>query len=131
MRALAPLSAQITFLYCDDLRQSAQFYEQVLGLPLALDQGSCRIYRLPGAAYLGICHAVGRSPQPESIIFTLVTPDVEGWYAHITDAGWQCDHPPRFNETYKILHFFLRDPSGYRIEIQRFAQDPWDQTLSP
>ena len=51
-----PIDAQITFIYTSDLESSARFYEAVLGLPLAVDQGSCRIYRvLDGRAYLGIC----------------------------------------------------------------------------
>ena len=54
------LDAQITFLYADNLDLSARFYEDALGLKLALDQGSCRIYQvIAGAAYVGVCQAVG------------------------------------------------------------------------
>ena len=57
MTALA-IDSQITFLYAVDLDRSAKFYEDGLGLPLALDQGGCRIYRVAGgAAYIGICQA--------------------------------------------------------------------------
>ena len=35
---------------------------------------------------------------------------------------------PRYNEVYDIYHFFVRDPAGYRIEIQRFPQADWDQS---
>jgi catechol 2,3-dioxygenase-like lactoylglutathione lyase family enzyme len=34
--------AQVTFCFTGDLDRTAEFYEQVLGLPLALDQGRCR-----------------------------------------------------------------------------------------
>ena len=37
---------QITFLYTRDLAATARFYEDVLGLPLTVDQGDCRIYRV-------------------------------------------------------------------------------------
>jgi len=40
-----PIDQQITFLYTRDLATTARFYEQVLGLPLAVDQGDCRITR--------------------------------------------------------------------------------------
>jgi len=40
-----PIDQQITFLYTRDLATTAQFYEEILGLRLALDQGDCRIYR--------------------------------------------------------------------------------------
>ncbi len=123
------LDSQITFLYTDDLERSARFYEDVLGFRLALDQGSCRIYQVIGAvAYLGICQGTGAPVEPAGIILTLVSQDVDGWYERITSRGWACEHPPRRNENYDIYHFFLRDPSGYRIEIQRFASVNWDSS---
>lgn len=121
-----PLDSQITFLYARDLAESARFYEEALGLPLALDQGSCRVYRVASAtAYLGICQRA-EAPAGGWLIYTLVTPDVDGWYQRIISRGWACEHPPRRNETYDIYHFFVRDPAGNLIEIQRFAQDDWD-----
>lgn len=125
------IDAQITFVYCDDLERSARFYEDVLGLDLALDQGSCRIYRMiASSAYIGICQGASPPADGAGIILTLVTADLEGWYDKIIATGWQCDHPPRHNATYDITHFFLRDPAGYRIEIQRFSSADWDQSAS-
>lgn len=112
---------QVTFLYTRDLAASAQFYETALGLPLALDQGLCRIYRAGRGAFLGICTRADAPPGSQSaIIVTLVTPDVDGWYDRLTAAGIAIERPPAHNPTYHIYHFFLRDPAGYLIEIQRF-----------
>ena len=125
-----PLDAQITFLYVRDMRRSAEFYEDILGFPLALNQGSCRIYRvLRDKSYLGICSRELPDVNPESIIFTLVTQDVDGWYLRITEQGWQCEHPPRMNERFQVYHFFVRDPDGYRLEVQRFAKLDWDRNV--
>lgn len=123
-----PFDAQITFLYSRDLSRSAHFYEEVLGFDLALDQGSCRIYRVTGTdAYLGICYGEVAPEASRGLIFTMVTADVDGWYVRILERGWSCEHPPRRNETYGIFHFFLRDPDGYRIEIQRFDRADWNR----
>ena len=43
-----PIDSQITFVYSRDLARSSRFYEEVLGFPLAVDQGGCRIYRVLG-----------------------------------------------------------------------------------
>jgi len=43
---MLPIAEQITFLYTRDIAASARFYEEVLGLELALDQGGCRIYHM-------------------------------------------------------------------------------------
>ncbi len=124
-----PIDSQITFLYADDLARSASFYEEALGLKLALDQGGCRIYRVTGSgAFIGVCLAADAPVEPASIIFTLVTPDVDLWYARICGLGWECEDAPRYNDVYDIYHFFVRDPSGYRIEIQRFPEADWDQS---
>ncbi|MCY3780991.1 MAG: VOC family protein [Chloroflexi bacterium] len=123
------VDAQITFIYTDDLPRSARFYEEVLGFELALDQGSCRIYRVVGGkAYIGICSGASPPDAGAGIILTLVTADVDGWYNRIIATGWECEHPPRRNDAFDIYHFFLRDPSGYRIEIQRFASEDWDRS---
>jgi catechol 2,3-dioxygenase-like lactoylglutathione lyase family enzyme len=39
-----PIDSQITFLYTHDLAQTAHFYEDIMGLPLKLDQGSCHAF---------------------------------------------------------------------------------------
>lgn len=122
-----PISEQITFLYAQNLAETAHFYEQVLGFELALDQGACRIYHtLDRRAYVGICER--EVPAETGLIFTLVTPDVDGWYAYLKERGAQPENEPRMNERYGIYHFFLRDPNGYLIEVQRFSAEPWDQS---
>ncbi len=127
MNAL-PIDAQITFVYTSDLARSAQFYEEIMGFELAVDQGSCRVYRVVGReAYFGICQRDEAPVDPTGLIFTLVTEDVDLWHERITSRGWQCEHLPRRNATYAIYHFFVRDPSGWLIEIQRFDRDDWDE----
>ncbi|MEL6402854.1 MAG: VOC family protein [Chloroflexota bacterium] len=123
-----PIDEQITFLYCEDLEATAPFYEDVLGFELAVDQGSCRIYHIVGRkAYFGLCERA-TPREKDGVIFTLVTQDVDGWYERITSKGITPEHEPRMNETYGIYHFFVKDPNGYLIEIQRFATEDWDES---
>lgn len=118
------INAQITFLFTPDLARTAQFYEEVLGLPLKLDQGSCRIYEVSGDSYLGFCQRDGSSKvgaeSTGQVIVTLVTPDVDGWHQHLSALGVEFDKAPTVNPAFNIYHCFLRDPTGYLIEIQRF-----------
>lgn len=123
-----PIDEQITFLYCEDLANTAPFYEDVLGFELAVDQGSCRIYHITGRdAYVGLCERA-EPREKDGVIFTLVTQDVDGWYEQITSRGITCEYAPRMNETYGIYHFFVKDPNGYLIEFQRFAETDWDMS---
>jgi catechol 2,3-dioxygenase-like lactoylglutathione lyase family enzyme len=119
------LDQQVTFLYTRRLAESARFYEHVLGLPLVLDQGTCRIYHVAGAAFVGVCERADAPAQPSDVIFTLVTQEVDRWYEYLMAQGVAIEKPPVFNPVYNIYHFFLRDPSGYLIEIQTFRDPTW------
>ncbi|MBU0495595.1 MAG: VOC family protein [Chloroflexi bacterium] len=121
-----PIDQQITFLYTRDLARSARFYEEVLGLPLALDQGGCRIYRVSAGGYVGICQRTDAPEQPAGVILTLVTPAVDEWCEHLRAHGVVLEKEPAVNPDYGIYHCFLRDPNGYLVEIQRFLDLAWD-----
>ena len=117
--------AQITFCSTQDLPGTARFYEGVLDLPLALDQGACRIYRVARGGFLGFCSRA-EAARPDGVILTLVTEDVDGWHARLAARGVAFEKAPALNPTFKIYHCFFRDPNGYLIEIQRFEDPRWN-----
>lgn len=119
------IDQQITFIYTDDLDRSAHFYETIMGLPLWRDQGGCRIYQVSAEGYLGVCQTGGAAKgtlteNPTNVILTLVTEEVDAWYAYLRAQGVTFTQTPEENPRYQIYHCFLRDPNGYLIEIQRF-----------
>ncbi len=127
------IESQITFLYTADLQSTADFCENILGLALWLDQGTCRIYQVSKDGYLGFCQRADEVAQPANaksagaehpdVIYTIVTPekdDVDSWYEMLKTKGVEFEQEPEVNPKYKIYHCFLRDPNGYLIEIQKF-----------
>ena len=80
-----PIDSQITFLYTHDLAQTAHFYEDIMGLQLKLDQGTCRIYQISPDSYLGFCRRADSTPSsvesdlPPAIL-TIVTSYVDEWH---------------------------------------------------
>ncbi len=122
-----PIDQQITFLYAEEPEASWKFYEEVMELPLVQDQGMVRIYGVDGArALLGVCRARGPrlSGDPRiagGVIFTFVTREVEAWHAFLTGKGLALA-APAFSAAHGITHFFLEDPAGYRLEVQRFER---------
>lgn len=121
---MTAIEAQITFCYTKDLQGTARFYEEVLGLRLALDQGTCRIYAVAGGAFLGFCERE-EAPRPDGVILTLVAQDVDGWHERLAGRGVAFEKPPSRNAEYGIYHCFFRDPNGYLVEIQRFEDPGW------
>lgn len=115
--------ASIIFVFTDDLENAHRFYADTLGLAMTTDQGVCRIYRIVGEAFMGVCEH--RQPSPDGTIITLVSDDVVGWYERILARGGQVDGPPVHSSRFGITHFFMRGPDGYRIEIQSFDDPRW------
>jgi catechol 2,3-dioxygenase-like lactoylglutathione lyase family enzyme len=115
-----PIESQITFLYTSDLTKTARFYEIIMGFSLKIDQGICRIYQVTETALVGFCERAKVPDDKSNVIFTIVTPDVDGWYEKLRDKGVEFEKPPEINPKFQIYHTFLRDPNGYLIEIQRF-----------
>ena len=116
---------QITFLYTRDLAGTDHFYQEVMGLPLKLDQGNCRIYQTSQTSHIGFCQRAEACEEPSAqamrqVILTFVTPEVDAWYDHLSSKGVGFEEPPSVNADYNIYHCFLRDPDGYLIEIQHF-----------
>jgi catechol 2,3-dioxygenase-like lactoylglutathione lyase family enzyme len=119
------IDSQITFLYTNDLDNTARFYEELVGLELVLDQGSCRIYRISRESYIGFCSKSNEIKEISSVILTFVTPKVDEWYEFLKSRGVVFEKQPELNPKFKIYHAMLRDPNGYLIEIQKFVDPRW------
>ena len=117
-----PIAQQVTFLDTRDLARAADFYERVLGLRLARDQGTCRVYHVCGSAYIGFCQRDDAPDPAPRVVLTLVSDRVDEWFVHLKAHAVEIVKEPADNSPYRIYNGFARDPSGYLIEIQRF----WD-----
>jgi len=120
------INSHIVFLTTKDLDRTTKFYEQTLGLSLALDQGKCRIYKVAREAFLGFCEG-DKVPVTDGVMVTLVTEDVDGWCRNLRSRGVQMEKEPSYNPDFKIYHCIFRDPNGYMVEIQRFEDPRWEQ----
>ncbi|CAN1496606.1 VOC domain containing protein [Fimbriimonadaceae bacterium] len=110
----------ITFLPTKNLKATDRFYQGMLGLQLALDQGVCRIYSVGIDGAWGFCEHVPLLDDPSKVTLTMVVPDVNEWHVRLTVEGATVDGPPRINQRFGIQHFYTTDPNGYRLEIQKF-----------
>jgi len=113
------IQKQITFLPTTDLNVTSKFYENILGLKLILDQGDCRIYKTCSNAYLGFCEREFEIIKGK-IILTLVVDDVENQYKVLSRNLSKGLSDIVHNKKYNIIHFFVTDPNGYLVEIQKF-----------
>lgn len=132
----APFSQQITFLNTSCLETSADFYGGKFGLPLVYEQpGFTRIYRVSADAFLGVClRATRESGDAAGGIPTFVrqsTAEVDEWQTRLEAAGLSIEKAagPGVSADGKsvpaIYNLFVRDPSGYLVEVQAFVDPAW------
>jgi hypothetical protein len=115
----------VTFIYCKNLDKNCDFYENIIGLQMVLDQGSCRIYKVAPNSFLGICTKMDPPKDHSGVILTLVTDDVDGWYEYLKQFNLEFEKTPQLYEKFNIYHLFVRDPGGYLVEIQEFKDASW------
>jgi len=112
---------QITFLYYVDLPAAMRFYESVLGLTLAIDQGWSKIYRVTEGGYVGLVDETRgshRAHPVKPVQLCIRVADVDAWHAYVATCGVAGLREPRSNAELKIRAFVFDDPEGYQIEIQ-------------
>lgn len=111
----------ITFLYYRDLPQAMHFYEEVLGLALAIDQGWCKIYRICSGACVGLVdekRGMNKWTKEKPVQLCIRVADVDGWYAYAREKRLDSLSDLFDNERLGIRAFVFHDPEGYQIEIQ-------------
>jgi len=122
--------AAIAFLTYEDLEPGIRFYGEVLGLPLIEDQGWARVYRISGAACVGLVSSRGpaiETPIGAGVLLSIVVDDVasvDAWHERLRcEPGIELTSEPAMVAGIPVYSFFLRDPGGYAVEIQAFT-DP-------
>jgi catechol 2,3-dioxygenase-like lactoylglutathione lyase family enzyme len=119
------IASQITFLYYKDLTAAQHFYEEIMGFELAEDQGWAKIYRVSGNAFVGLVDETRGSlkvQENSAVMLTLVSDDVRGWYEYLQEKDVEFVREFGISEEIQIEYFFIRDPGGYIIEIEKFLK---------
>ena len=111
----------ITFFYYRDLPTAMRFYEDILGLPLAIDQGWCKIYEICPGAHVGLVDetkGMNRWAEIKPVQLCIRVPEVNDWYAYARAKELDNLSELFVNEALGIRAFVFTDPEGYQIEIQ-------------
>ena len=111
----------ITFLYYRDLPRAMRFYEDILGLRLAIDQGWSKIYRIADGAHVGLvdeARGAHRASDVKPVQLCLRVADVDAWHGWVASHGVAGLSEPRTVDALGIRAFVMEDPEGYQIEIQ-------------
>lgn len=106
----------MVFMSTCDLDGLVEFYVERLGMEVWLEQEDCTILRYDNLR-LGFCQRERADTQGIITLWFETDREVDERYAELADLA---EGPPVRNPKYRIYHFFLRDPEGRLVEIQRF-----------
>ncbi len=116
----------ITFFYYRDLPTAMRFYEDVLGLPLAIDQGWCKIYRICPGAHVGLVdetRGMNKWQDKKPVQLCIRVDNVDAWFAYAQAQALPDLSKLFVNESIGIRAFVFTDPEGYQIEIQSATRE--------
>ena len=122
MTAPGGIGLAITFLYYRDLAKAEAFYRDVMGFPLAIDQGHvAKIMHIGGGAHVGLvdeAHGMNDWVEKKPVQLCVRVGDVDAWYAYAGDQRLTNLSKLFVNDEIGIRAFVFNDPEGYQIEIQ-------------
>jgi predicted enzyme related to lactoylglutathione lyase len=117
----APVELAITFFYYRDLAAAQRFYEEVMGFPLAIDQGWSKIMAIGGGAHVGLVdesRGMHRAHPVKPVQLCIRVPDIDAWHAWATERAVPALSRLVENAALGIRAFVFEDPEGYQIEVQ-------------
>jgi hypothetical protein len=121
--AAAPKGSGIVFFSTTKLEEIKTFYIERVGCKLWVDQGSCAILRY-GNLLIGFCQS---EEADRDTLITFFYEDKEGVDAMYKELEGGAASAPKENTTYRIYHFYAKDPEGRSMEFQTFLHPiDWD-----
>jgi catechol 2,3-dioxygenase-like lactoylglutathione lyase family enzyme len=120
-----------TALYAENLEETADFYQQVLGLErFAEVEGRHVFFRTEGQVLLLFRPSATREPPgpdarlpvpphgasgPGHVCFAATGAEIEGWAGHLTDQGVEIETAFDWPQGGRSVYF--RDPAGNSLEF--------------
>jgi catechol 2,3-dioxygenase-like lactoylglutathione lyase family enzyme len=129
---LAGIESSVIFFYYEQLQDVAPFYGEVLGLPLSMDEGWVKIFRITATSSVGLVQQ-GRGFHEVSAdkpaMLSMVVDNVDAWYERLQSAGVRILKPLPAADTdtaagaAPVRGFIAEDPGGYTIEFFTWQRD--------
>jgi len=128
------IQATNAFFYYEDLEGAWRFYTEVMGFETVADYGFARILRVAPASYLTLvdeAEGMHGPDEPKSVTLALVTEEVEGWWAYLSERGVPTLSAYERESGQPHDGFVAVDPEGYYLEVERFNRHREDQAPRP
>lgn len=116
----------VVFRYYNDFDKAIQFYEEILGLTLTMDQGWARVYKVTDGSFLGVVKRNESSielHQQDNSLISFNVNDCDSHYKKIKTYNLPHITEVKVIESIPLKSFFFKDFEGYDYEIQEFLNE--------
>ena len=122
------IDSQTVMLYYKAIDEAARFYGQTLGLEKTLDSDWVKIFQVSETSSVGVVAegsgAYHRARPDNAVMLSIVTSEVDAWYARLKAAGDVTFLKEIYNsDGAPIRAFLVEDPGGYTVEFYQWLPD--------
>lgn len=118
------VKAAVFWTYYNDLQRAAEFYQAFFGLPLLVDQGWAKIYRIAGSGFLGLVdgkEGMHQAAERKRVTLSFITNEVKNWFAYASAyPDFTLREGGLTQESEQVDLFVGFDPEGYFLEWDQF-----------
>jgi len=122
----------VVWFYYKDMEGVQQFYEQVMGFDLLVDQGWTKIYRIGPSGFFGIVdekRGMHHYTEQKAVTLSLFTDDIDGWYDYMSHRDGVAMRSKKIEVEDEYRAFIAYDPEGDYIEWDIFSDIPVNAPL--
>lgn len=117
--------ANVIWLYYEELEKAQNFYEDLLGLKLLVDQGFAKVYSSSPTACIGLvdeAQGLHRFSEEKAVTVAFITEKVDAWYNYLKSRGLTMQAPLSDAERGLVRAFVALDLAGYYLEFDWFNE---------
>jgi len=126
------IRATVLWLYYDDIPGAQQFYEELLGVPLLVDQGWAKVYAGSRTGFIGLVdgtRGLHQATEEKGVTVSFFTSDVAAWLNRAKEEGVDLRTPDLTDESGRVSVFVGYDPEGYFLEWDTFLDVEGNERL--
>jgi len=127
--------ATVLWTYYQDLAGATEFYENVMGLPLMVDQGWAKVYPTSRSGFIGPVDAargMHQSVPDKAVTVSFLTTEVDTWFDYLAEEAalerFQLRHEEVLDEGF-VRVFVGYDPENYYLEFDTFVETEDNEKL--
>lgn len=127
-------NASITWLYYQGMQNMQNFYEDVMGLEMVVDQGWAKVYQGSSSGFIGLVderRGMNNYADTKAVNVSFLIDDLDAWYEYVKTQspfelrGTEMGEGPEG----KYRAFVGYDPEKYFMEFDKFYEHSDNETL--